>query len=74
MASTRSNRFPPPGFMVSVAVFFLAVSRVMATGLIVQECTSCTTLAGFQSEAYSTPIPASAYSGNKIRCLCCSKS
>ena len=69
MASTRSNRFPPPGFMVSVAVFFLAVSRVMATGLIVQECTSCTTLAGFQSEAYSTPIPASAYSGNKMSVL-----
>ena len=69
MTSTRSHRFLTLGFMISVAMCLLAVSRVMATGLIVQECTSCTSLAAFQSEAYSTPIPASAYSGNRMSVL-----
>ncbi len=70
MTSTRSHRFLTLGFMISVAVsFMLPVSRAMATGLIVQECTSCTSLAAFQSDAYSTPIPASVYSGTRMSVL-----
>ena len=60
MTFIRSNRFLSLAFMISAAMLFLAAGSAMATGLVVETCTSCTTLAAFQNEAADT-IPASAY-------------